>query len=75
LKYTKSAPVKSIMSYNRFIAIAETAAPPNCPIPRYSTNNFLSFNVLSKVTAAYLVFLYDTQFLTISFKWLHVFIQ
>jgi len=48
--------------------------------PAFSANNFLSilsehFDFLSNVTLAYLVFLYDTQFMTISFKWLHVFIQ
>jgi len=31
------------------------------------------FDFLSNVTVACLVFLYDTQFLTISYKWLHVF--
>jgi len=32
-------------------------------------------NRVNTVTAACLVFLNDTQFLTISFEWLHVFIQ
>jgi len=36
--YTKSAPIKSIMSYNLFIAeIAETASP-NCPIPNFAAS-------------------------------------
>jgi len=38
-----------------------------------SGRNFLSVSILSNVTAAYLIFLYDTQFLTISFKCLHAF--
>ena len=32
------------------------------------------FDLLSNATAAYL-FLYDTQFLTISFKWLQIYMQ
>jgi len=43
------------MSYNRFIAIAETALP-NSPILHFSAHNLLSFNIFSNVTAAYLVF-------------------
>jgi len=41
----------------------------------FSAHNFLSVNILSILTAAYFILLYDTQFLTISFKSFHVFIQ
>jgi len=39
--------------------------------PHFSGHDFLSVDILSKVTAAYL-FLYDRQFLAISFKWPYV---
>ena len=41
--------------------------------PQFATSQHFDF--LSNVAEACLLFLYDTQFLTISFKWLHVFIQ
>jgi len=45
----------------------------NAGLDQHTDHNFISINGLSNITAAYLFFLYDTQFFTISFIWLHVF--
>jgi len=68
-KYAKSALIKSIMSYNRFIAIAEL---PHSALfgPQFSFVQHFEQRNCSLPR-----FLYDTQFLTIPFKWLHVFVQ
>jgi len=64
----------SVLIFRLALALNEHGLKMPILTTHFSAQNFLSFNILSNVTTAYFVFCM-TQILTISLKWLHVFIQ